>query len=676
MKRPGLIARIFAKAFESMVHAGWSFQNWLLPRTRIDYAREVGDGDRSSVVMAPLFWIARRFAEAKYKIVMNGDTVEDHDILKLLNKPNPYYSGRALRMASSISYNSDGNVYWLKIRNKQLKVVELWYVPHWLMSPHWPEDGSQYIDYYKYAPGFKTFEILPEDVIHIRNGIDPFNTRKGMSPLKSLFREIFTDDEAANFSATLLKNMGVPGLVVSPGIDNAKVTEDDKKDIKAYFRQNTTGDKRGDPVVMSAKTDVKQFGFSPSQLDLGKLREIPEERIAAILGVPAAVVGFGTGLQQTKVGATMREMREAAYEDCIIPMQNLYADELNTQLLPDFESKPDRFRIDFDLSDIRVLQEDENAKSERFRGLAKDCIITQGEARQALGIEAGPEHDVYLLPFSVTVTPAGEMGKICESVAPASPKSSEQPEMKTARWKTRLLKEFNRSHGHLSSMYSAQLSKQFDTLGDAAASAWRKLSGKADIPQAKDDRDNLLASLIVGEMRTDIIDYDTHYLRVTHETFSIINAVTNLMVNLDDPAQARILAAGGKRKGLLDIKGDTRSAIFRALAEAREAGEGADATARRIRDSVAAGPWSSSSIRAKIIARTETKNAQNVSSLEAYRSGGVSHVEIVDGQLPTSDEDCIARNGQVITIAEAEKTDDHPNGTLSFTPVIEIGGNE
>ena len=657
-----------------MTHAG-SWFSWLLPRTMFDYQAEVGTGEGSSVVMAPILWISRRFAEAKYMLMRGEDKETVHDLLKLLNRPNRFYSGRLLRMVSAVSYNLDGNVYWRKIRNNQLKIVELWYIPHWCIEPHWPVDGSQYIDYYIYTANAIPYNIDPSEIIHIRNGIDPSNTRKGLAPLKSLFREIFTDDEAANFTASLLRNMGIPGLVISPGSDNVKVQEDDKKAVKLYYKQNTTGDNRGEPMVMSSKTHIEQFGFSPSDMDLSALRGIPEERVCSILGVAAAVVGFGTGLAQTKVGATMREMREASYEDCIIPMQNTFADDLSVQLLTDFEENPDDFSLGFDLSEIRVLQEDENARSKRICSEVTALILTQGEGRKKLGYEAKPNHDVFMVPFSITPTPASEMGQIMDSVSEPAPKGAQQPETKTARWKTRLLNEFSRSHGHLASMYSAQLTKQFDALGASAATAWRRLAGKSDVtPQAKDDRDNFYANLVIGEIRTDIIDYETHYLRVTHETFSIINAVTTLMVNLNDPAQARILAQGGKRKGLLDIKGDTRSAIFQALAEAREAGEGADATARRIRDKVAAGPWSSSSIRSKIIARTETKNAQNISSLEAYKSGGVSHVEIVDGQIPTSDEDCIARNGQVISIAEAERTDDHPNGTLSFTPVIEIGG--
>jgi HK97 family phage portal protein len=658
--------------------------------------------------MAPIFWISRRFAEAKYKIMNGDDNIADHDLLALLNKPNPYYSGRLLRMASALSYNTDGNVYWIKIRNKQLKPIQLWYVPHWLIEPHWPQDGSEYIDYYKYQPGSVPIKIYPEDIVHIRNGIDPFNIRKGQAPLKSLFREIFTDDEAANFSASLLRNMGIPGLLISPGTDNSTVTEDDKNAVKLMVKSKTTGDKRGEPLVMSAKTDIKQFGYSPANMDLSALRGIPEERVCAILGVSAAVVGFGTGLAQTKVGATMREMRESSYEDCIIPMQNLFADEINTQLLPDFEENADVWRLDFDLSDIRILQEDENSLSTRVLAQMAGGLIKHGEARQSLGYEndAKDGQDVYFMPNSITVTSEAEVENPPPPPEPKPPVIMQTPpindntaddlsgtvtgnappknltvETKGRNWKTRLAKELNRSEKHLSNLYSSTLEKQFNALGDAAASTWKRtaaaywetLPGKSANIEMKDPRDDAYyADLISGEVRTDIIDYKAHYMRVTHETFSIIDSVTTLMVNLTDPAEARIIKECGTRKGLLDIKEDTRRAIYDALSEARAVGEGADAAAARIKDLVSGGHWSSASIRAKCIARTETKNAQNMSSLEAYKSGGVMQVEIVDGQLATSDEDCINRNGDVISIDDAENIKEHPNGTLSWSPVIEI----
>src|SRR5260370_3396111 len=107
---------------------------------------------------------------------------------------------------------------------------------------------------------------------------------------------------------------------------------------------------------MSKPTNIVQFGFSAGEMGLGAIRDIPEERVTAVLGIPAAVVGFGTGLQTAKVGATMSELRDQAYENCIIPTQRLVADELSVQMLPDFATPAElaRLEVAFDLSKVRV----------------------------------------------------------------------------------------------------------------------------------------------------------------------------------------------------------------------------------------------------------------------------------------------------------------------------------
>jgi hypothetical protein len=60
--------------------------------------------------------------------------------------------------------------------------------------------------------------------------------------------------------------------------------------------------------------------------------------VSAALAIPAAVIGFGTGLQQTKVGATMREMVKLAWQGGIEPNQAIMADELDRSLLPEFQA--------------------------------------------------------------------------------------------------------------------------------------------------------------------------------------------------------------------------------------------------------------------------------------------------------------------------------------------------
>jgi phage portal protein BeeE len=197
--------------------------------------------------------------------------------------------------------------------------------------------------------------------------------RKGYSPLKSVLREVFTDDEAANFTASLLKNMGVPGVVVSPE-KGVTLNDGDAEETKAYVKANFTGDKRGEALVMTGATKVEQFGFSPEQLTLKELRRIPEERVSAVTGVPAIVAGLGAGLDRSTF-TNYAEAREAAYEQAIIPTQTLLGEEVWFQLLPDFEARTrSGWKAGFDLSNVRVLQEDrfqprEAARPRRARRL-------------------------------------------------------------------------------------------------------------------------------------------------------------------------------------------------------------------------------------------------------------------------------------------------------------------
>jgi hypothetical protein len=108
------------------------------------------------------------------------------------------------------------------------------------------------------------------------------------------------------------------------------------KDVKDYIIRQFTGDRRGDPLVLGGPTDVQLLQYNMEGFNVGPIRDVSEERVCAAMGIPAAVVGFGTGLQQTKVGATMKEMRQLAWTTGVIPMQRIVANELRRSLLPEF----------------------------------------------------------------------------------------------------------------------------------------------------------------------------------------------------------------------------------------------------------------------------------------------------------------------------------------------------
>jgi len=398
------IARRFKMRFSGQPSA-LSF----LPRTKFDYAREVGDGTRSSTVMAPLMWIARVFPEAPPAIWTASEGTEkqvhDHEMLRLLRRPNPYYGGSELWVATLIDYFVDGNSYWIKGRDRGGRVAELWWAPHWTMTPKGTADS--FLTHYEYRPGPEKLEVAVEDVVHFRYGLDADDPRRGRSPLKSVLREVFTDDEAANFTASLLRNMGVPGLLVSPDGAAGEISTEEAKEVKTYIKSAFSGERRGEPLVIGAPTKIQQFGFSPEQLNLKDLRRIPEERVSAVIGVPAVVAGLGAGLDRSTF-TNFAEAREAGYEETIIPAQRVFGDHLWAQLLPDFERDEATLwstRVGFDLAHVRVLQPDQDKMATRLNIGVSNGTVRRSEYRRAFGLPVEPGDEVYLVPMNVAEVP-------------------------------------------------------------------------------------------------------------------------------------------------------------------------------------------------------------------------------------------------------------------------------
>lgn len=404
------------KRFAAMVFRKTQYRIYTLLGTKIDYANEVGDGLSSSTIAAVVNWVARTFPEAPpalWQKLTTGqeEQILDHPFLRLLRTPNPFFTGISLWMATVTDWMVDGNAYWLKVRDNGGSVIELWWVPHWLIEPK--GDERTFITHYEYRPDSQRLGVAVEDIVHFRFGSDPDNPRLGVSQLKSVLREVFTDDEAANFTASLLKNMGVPGLVISPE-KGSTVSEEDGLAMKRYVKDRFGGDKRGEAMVMTGPTKVEQFGFSPEQLLLRELRRIPEERVSAVTGIPAIVVGFGAGLERSTF-TNMGEAREAAYEAGLIPMQAIMAEEVWRQLLPDFIADEDErwmTRYGFDLAKVRVLQEDLYRQAQRVGLAIRDGYAMVSEARRPMGLEVDRgRDDVFLRPANIVTVPAADAGQ-------------------------------------------------------------------------------------------------------------------------------------------------------------------------------------------------------------------------------------------------------------------------
>lgn len=677
------LQRTVVKALSIKWLPGSQGQNALLRRTRFDYRKEVGDLLDASVVTAPIQWVQRSLPEARLTVRRTArdgrtDQVADHLMLALIQRPNPYYGDLALWAGTVFSYLADGNGYWIKLRNGVGRPGELWWVPHWSMEPKGSEDGTVFISHYEYRPGGgQVIRYDPADIVHFRHGIDPRNPRKGVSPIGGAIREIFMDLESSNFVASLLRNMGTPGMVISPKAGGV-VPADDVEATKTWIKQAFGGDRRGEPLVMGAPTDVYPYGFNPQQMNMGEARDIAEERICALLGVPAAVVGFGAGLQSTKVGATMEELRKLAWQNGVLPVARVFADELDRSLLPDF-GNPAGLNAWWDTSEVQALQDDLVKIATRLNTAIGGGWAQVAEGRDAMGWDVHDADRIYLRPAMAIETPAAGGSKALPAAAETKAAATRQARLAGRAFVGAL----QRQEEGLAKAMDRRLTTFFSGLGKAAAKASLPLLKRADLsppkgrPEGEEKADDALVDAILEKLGIEAHRatfrglYEGHFLDVA-KVVSEAAELAGISGSLPDPVARAVTAAGGKRSGLVDLGKQSRSALFDAIAEGRAEGEGAEALAARIAGHIEAGPWGTVETRARTIARTETKYAQNVSTIERARAANVEKFIVFDGRLGPGRSlvDHIARDGSIVTAAEAAQmaADEHPNGTLSFAP--------
>ena len=682
----------------------------MLPRTNFDYQREVKPM-LNSAVTACVHWFMRTFPEAP--LIVNDEIdgqkeiITPHPATDLLRLPNEYYSGSTLLMSIIADYLVNGNAYMLKVRNLQNQVIQLWYAPASLVRPkHDRRNDSVFISHYEYRPLGKAIDLAVEDVIHLRWGIDPANVREGLSPLKSVLREIFTDDEAANYSASLLKNMGVAGLFIVPRDGNANISREAAEVMKDKFKERFTGDRRGEPFVSNMPLDIQNISFSPSEMNLRDVRTIPEERVCSVLGVPAIVAGLGAGLSRSTF-SNMSEAREMAYENGIIPVQRLISTDLTTQLLPEFEISIGR-EIAFDNRNIRVLQEDRSSEATRASTLFAGGVITRAEARTMTGFDADDIDNIFRAPTNINEVGRDERAPAAQQGGQPQPMlmSSNNTQSKSLEFKepegskVEFAKKLEDDELELSSIFATNLQKEFSQQAKDIANQYLKhLEIVPEVDDGKSMKQTIIAedvnvlvnTVLAGGGSTEAMTkrlellYINHYQRVASKTFEHVGkrVGTALVFNEKDSVGQAVLSTGGRRMGLVDFSGQAKRATRQTILKGREAGKNPREIARDIRKFVPVGRFTglaedkgvdaAVNYRSMMIARTETHYAQRVSTVSGYEASGVvKSVRAIDAKQGDTDEACMTRNGKEFTIAESKKETEleHPNGTLDWEPII------
>lgn len=382
--------------------SGWGHPGWAgglfgaTPGTRYDYPRDVGPLWMNGVVLAAVNWFALTWNEAPLVVYRPrpGDQPEmltEHPALDLLKNPNPFYDDTRLFGGALRSLLTAGNGYWAKEFDRGGYVRELYTIADHLIAPLFPPDGSDFITGYLYRPEGRNITLRPDQVAHLAWPVPhPMNERIGLSPLVAETKAVALDNEVSNYTATILRNMGIVGVALSPE-GEVDITPEQAELIKTMFAERFAGDGRGSAFVSAIPMKIQTPGFSPEQMALGSIVDQPVPRICAALQIDPMVLGYAS---PNKTYSNMDAAIEAAYDQTLIPLHGIFDRQMTDQLMPDIRGAREGDYFGRDYTKVRCLQEDEDAKYKRLTAAVGGAWMTPNECREQVGlppIEGGDE---------------------------------------------------------------------------------------------------------------------------------------------------------------------------------------------------------------------------------------------------------------------------------------------
>lgn len=349
----------------------------------------------NSAVFACLAVIAKAHQEAPLRVFRTtsegkDEWVTDHPFQALVDDPHPSLTPVELNWWVQVAKHVTGNAYLRKIRAAAGNVVELWPLSPTRTRPHTTDADRRrgvFISHYRHEVEPSKYEDIPvEDIVHFRMGLDDRDHRLGCSPLQMVIREVCTDDEAHAFTDALLRNMGAVGLVVTTP-QGVPLTEEQATALRERIDATFSKEGRGRTSVLTHGATMAQMGFDPQRMDLKTVHRVPEERIAAVLGVHPMVAGLGAGLDRSTF-SNFEEAREGLFEQTIMPLYTADAATWQKRLLrADFDTNAS-VHCKYDTTNVRALLDDLNEVYKRLSlAVGGKPFLFRNEARSEVGFD-------------------------------------------------------------------------------------------------------------------------------------------------------------------------------------------------------------------------------------------------------------------------------------------------
>lgn len=352
------------------------------------------------------------------------ERIDGHPLERLLVRPNPLQDGPSFIGSWLVSEHVAGEFYAEIVRDGKGRPAQLWPLDPSKVKPiaGSGRDGHQ-IAGYEFRDGGEVVELKADEVLVCRMQ-DIGNLYHGLSPLRVALGSVDADQAQTDYVRAFFENSGVPsGLIKIKGrvLDEKRADEIRRRWVKRY---GSKGEMLAGPAVLDENADYEKIGSSLSELDNLALREVLEARICSVFGVPPLLVGALVGLKYVNQRASAGQAQVDFWQNKMSPLFRRLRQYLTWNLLIEFEAKDPvyqrQIRVNWDMSQVAALAEDEDKKAARARRGYLAGLISHNEGRSVLGYAPDPNGDYYAVGTSVNIVTAEAAQEAAEAVAPAA----------------------------------------------------------------------------------------------------------------------------------------------------------------------------------------------------------------------------------------------------------------
>lgn len=342
-------------------------------------------------------FLARNIAQlgiAMFERVGDSDRqrLQDHPLAVLLRQPNPWTSRYRFINALVHDFAIYDNAYWLKVMDGPSP--SLVRIPPPMISP----DGDDWLT----PSGFKVkgsqgTAVYPrEQVVYFRGyGVDQ---DAGISPLEALRRTLREEFAASEMREQVMRNGArMSGYLLRP--KDAPEWSDSARDrFRRSWQAQYAGagpGAGGTPILEDGMT-FTPVSQTAKDLQYIEARKLTREEVAAAYHVPPPMVG----LLDNATFSNITEQHKMLYQDTLGPWLTMITEDIELQLLGDFEARPERFYVEFNLREKLTGSFEERADA--IQKAVGGPTMTVNEARALDNRPPIDGGDNLIVPLNVT----------------------------------------------------------------------------------------------------------------------------------------------------------------------------------------------------------------------------------------------------------------------------------